>query len=391
MSDNAAELVRVAELLAAHWDIVLGRVHGTEAPAWAIERGWAEWLLSLSEDDVDAAERHGLGALAPVAPSLRALCDAAQALTAPFARGARDLPAIDELRVKLRKREQVAAVASASAQRWPALRRVVDLGAGHGHVTRGLQRVLGVDALGVERDGAKVSAARALAGDEGPAFREADAAAVMAELELGEGDLLLGLHACGALGDLLVERAAAARSDVLLVSCCLQKRPAERAPLSSRARALDLTFPRWVLGLTNLAWGSGAEGATVGRRTRCALRLLLAARGCCEKAGDEAYGINRRRFRRGLGAVAPIALARRGLAPASAAELAEFDARGAEHFAAMRRLSLPRNLLGRVMELAAALDRAVFLEERGYAASVEPMFDVEVSPRNLGLIALLPA
>jgi hypothetical protein len=388
----AAQLTRVGALLVDHWDIVLGRAEGRDPPAWARERGWAEWLLALGQAEVDAADRRGLGTIADTAgapASLRALCAAVDALTRPFLRGARDLPPIEVLRVKQRKRAQVAAVAAEARRRWPELRRVVELGAGHGHATRGLRQALGVEALGIERDRALVATARALAAAD-VSFRHADASGDAA-LDLGRGDLALGLHACGALGDVLVERAAAAASHVLLVSCCLQKRPGARAPLSRAGRALGLSLPRGVLGLTNLAWGTGADGAAEGRRTRAALRLLLAARGVRERPGDEAHGINRRRFRRGLAAVAPPALARRGLAPATAAELAAFGHAGAELFERARRLSLPRNLLGRAIELAASLDRAAYLEERGYAASVEPMFDIEISPRNLGVVALHPS
>ena len=53
----------------------------------------------------------------------------------------------------------------------------------------------------------------------------------------------------------------------------------------------------------------------------------------------------------------------------------------------MRRLGLPRGLLGRLLELALVLDRAVALEEAGHAVRVEPAFPAQVSPRNLALLA----
>ncbi len=52
---------------------------------------------------------------------------------------------------------------------------------------------------------------------------------------------------------------------------------------------------------------------------------------------------------------------------------------------------LIRNALGRVLEVYLLLDRAIFLEERGYKVSVEEFFDEELSPRNIGITAELVA
>jgi hypothetical protein len=50
---------------------------------------------------------------------------------------------------------------------------------------------------------------------------------------------------------------------------------------------------------------------------------------------------------------------------------------------------LIRNALGRVMELYLLLDRAIFLEEKGYKVEVQEFFDEELSPRNIGITAEL--
>jgi hypothetical protein len=47
-----------------------------------------------------------------------------------------------------------------------------------------------------------------------------------------------------------------------------------------------------------------------------------------------------------------------------------------------------RNALGRVLELYLLLDRAIFLEEKGYDVSVAEFFDERISPRNIGITAL---
>lgn len=48
-----------------------------------------------------------------------------------------------------------------------------------------------------------------------------------------------------------------------------------------------------------------------------------------------------------------------------------------------------RNALGRVLELYLLLDRAIYLEEQGYKVKLQTFFDEELSPRNIGIMALL--
>ncbi len=45
--------------------------------------------------------------------------------------------------------------------------------------------------------------------------------------------------------------------------------------------------------------------------------------------------------------------------------------------------------LGRALEVYIQLDRCLYLEEKGYSVKLEQYFDEELSPRNLGILALL--
>lgn len=85
---------------------------------------------------------------------------------------------------------------------------------------------------------------------------------------------------------------------------------------------------------------------------------------------------------------APPAWARaRGLPPADAAELDAVATRAHAEFGSLRRLSLPRLALGRLLEVAVVLDRACALAEAGHAVTVEAVFPQHVSPRNLAILA----
>ncbi len=48
---------------------------------------------------------------------------------------------------------------------------------------------------------------------------------------------------------------------------------------------------------------------------------------------------------------------------------------------------LLRNAFGRLLELYILLDRTLFLQEKGYQASLYEFFREDISPRNLGIVA----
>lgn len=378
------------------WDVVHGRVDSAAPPAWCERRGWSRFLLSLPDEAVGAAERHGLEravAQMPAPPaSLARLVAEVTRLVEPYRTAPIVARGSGSSHAPLRKRVQVAALLAACEAHFSSAARVVEVGTGRGHVARSLAARFGVPVVGIDSNPALVHRARELPGGDDVLFSVADGEQ---PLDLAAGDLVVGLHACGALGDALVRQAARGGAELLLVSCCLQKVAASaRQPLSSMARQGQLVIPRAALGLTNLAPFAAighADAVMRGRLARHALRLLLAERGAAVAPGGEARGIHRRKFRRGLAAVADEALARRGLAPAEPDEIARCTREGAAQFACMRRLSLPRAMLGRVVELAVVLDRATYLEEQGYRSEVRPLFPRASSPRNLAIFASVRA
>jgi SAM-dependent methyltransferase len=389
-------LARAHRCLLPSLDLIEGRVSGDAPPAWCVARGWSEFLLALDDAALARCEVSGLSSV------LDASSDAPASLVA-LVRAARDAAEVPALRlevapicaaqgrsVPLRKQPQLEALLAAVRPLGAHARRIVDVGAGHGHFARRAAERFDTETLGLDRDEARVKTATSLSvGTPGARFLAFDASSE--ELSLGEGDLAIGLHACGALGDTLVLAAARGGADVALVSCCLQKIHAEsRAPLSRAGAALTLS--RGALGLTNVTARAQGVEASMGaimeaRRARHALHELLRSRGVCELPGAEMTGINRRQARLGLPTLAARALALRGLAPASDAELEACAATARVLHDRIRRWSLPRSALARVVEVALVLDRASFLGEAGYSVRVATVFDEAVSPRNLGIFA----
>jgi hypothetical protein len=392
-------LERVLDTLLPALDIVAQRVDDALVPTWCSSRDWADYLLGLSEDDLERCEAEGL---AVVAESLPGLPSSLFALAAQV-RELSELPALDapsvtqnqDFRgVSQRKQQQLSALLGALTPLVAEAARIVDVGAGSGHFTRLSARHFSRAALGLERNAERVARASSREqADVGAPF-SAQFAVVDAfrdGLELRAADLAIGLHACGELGDTLVRAVADSGADLALVSCCLQKISApERAPLSQAARGLALH--KETLGLSNLtsqAIGveTSIERTMQARQARYALRQLLRARGLEIAPGAEMHGINRRQAHAGLTEIATRSLSQRGLAPPSAQELADQEREAALHFHAVRRLSLPRNMLARAVELAVVLDRAALLLECGYSVRVATLFERAVTPRNISLFA----
>jgi SAM-dependent methyltransferase len=395
--DVAAALARVLGALAPARDILEGRVDAVEPPGWCVWRGWAGFLLAIDDAELARCEAEGLGArvraIAGAPEELIALADEVREATRlpALAEDARAIEAAKLRAVRARKQEQLPALLGAVGAMAERAERIVDVGAGSGHFTRLAAEMFERETVGVERDRDRVAAAERRAAESGGAVRF-EAKDVTAEpLVLLPGDLAVGLHACGSLGDQLVLAAASAGCDVALVSCCAQKIAGDVRPPLSRA-AQGFTLRRDVLGLANLT--SQAHGVEVSieetmaaREARWALGELLRARGVEIEPGQEMRGINRRRARLGLAEIAARALAQRGLAPATEAEIRHHETVARLSHGIVRRLSLPRSMLARAVEAAIVLDRAAALEEHGHAARVATMCARAVTPRNIALFA----
>lgn len=383
-------------------DIVEGRVEHPEPPSWSERRGWTEFLLGLPDALVARCEAEGLMACATELPgcpdSLLELAQRAAQAVELAALSPHETSTGDGRWVKQRKRAQLAALVGAVQRLAVGRARVVDVGAGAGHFVRLAAELVPTEVLGVERNGALVERGTRHLQDwqERRPARGGHARLEHAEIgvdgvALQEGDLAVGIHACGELGDRLVTSAARAGAALALVSCCLQKVSAtERRPLSERGG--ELLVSRSALGLTNVtARPDGVETSLEAnlraREARYALRRLLAARGLELVPGAEMQGINRRQAHAGFAELARLAAERRRLPPPTAAELASHAAAAQREFAAIRRFWLVRTLLARPLELAIIFDRAAFLEERGFSVEVARFCEPSVTPRNVVVLA----
>ncbi len=394
-----------ASLVASHRDVLEGRP-GTgdgEPPGALVVRGWAAFLLSLDDAELDAIEARGHDAPWPErAPAeLRAMLEAVREVCAlPALEGPGGAPRPARRGETPRKRDQVEAFGRLVTPLAGRSTRVVDVGAGHGHLTRDIAERVSLPVVGLERDVALAGRARTISSASpmtAPAFAVRDV--LRDGLALSPGDCVTGLHACGELGDVMVTSVARCPgASLALVGCCLQKRrQASRRPLSPAPHLTDalsdaLELPRSVLGLSNLSAGDDGVEATradnlAARERRLALNRLLSAGGESLRFGAEIEGMNRRTAHRGLPLLAQRAFALRGRPAPSRAAIDEAAGWARAEHRRARRLSVPRALLARALEVYVLLDRALYLEDHGLAVTIGTLFPASVSPRNLALVA----
>jgi hypothetical protein len=404
-----------ARLVADSRDLLDGRPmpsHGPSDPepvAALVARGWAPFLLACDDAQLDTFEALGLDAQWPddTPASLRSLVETARSICAipAFApttstsgssspMSSRRAPRRSETP---RKRAQIDAFARVILPLANDASRIIDVGSGHGHLTREIAERIARPVVGLERDVLLTDRARRLsllspARSPSPTFAQTDV--LRDGLVLADGDCAIGQHACGELGDAMVETAASSGASLALVGCCLQKRrPLSRTPLCDEGRSDGgLALPRDLLGLSNLtARDDGVEASRAenlaGRQRRLALHRLLCADGTVVRPGAEIEGLNRRAAQGDLSSLVARAFALRGRPAPSGEAVAEAALWARRYHARARRLSLPRAMLARVLEVFVLLDRARHLEERGYDVAVGALFPPEVSARNLVLVA----
>ena len=335
-------------------------------------------LLGLSLEEVEAGERGELELPEPFA-SWRE--EAAVELP--------ELPTVElpsrgwNRRVKGRKWAQVQAFARAVLGALPAEGELVEWCSGQGHLGRNLAGWSGLSTCCIELDAALCAAGERRRMGEPVRWVAADVLEPSTAGLLPEGGAAVALHACGdLLGALL--RASRPLSFLAAAPCCYH-RSAEGMLASRRLDLEDQHLRLATVG--EVCAGAGVQ--RVRRREhawRCAFDLLVR-----EATGEDRYHPTRpcrqsdftqRSFE---GFV-------RWLAEDRGLPLPDFDpdraeAAGWERARRVRALGLVRMLYGRRLEHLLFLDRALYLEERGWSVEVGRFTSRQVTPRNLALLA----
>ena len=147
--DAVARLASTLAVLGPVLDVVDGVVDDPQPPEWCQRRGWEGFLLALDEASLAACERGDTSPLLRGSPgpphNLARLAREVDQLTRMprFASPPLPLPAATLRGVAARKREQLAMLLGVIAPLAARAERIVDVGAGHGHLSRLAAELLG--------------------------------------------------------------------------------------------------------------------------------------------------------------------------------------------------------------------------------------------------------
>nr|WP_301295545.1 methyltransferase [Pseudomonas nitroreducens] len=302
------------------------------------------------------------------------------------------LPNLLTVDVPGRKWQQIEAFASRldfaeTPQQW------LDWCAGKGHLGRLLARD-GKPLLSLEFDNALVEDGQRLSDrlQLHARHRQQDVLAADAREHLQAGHTAVALHACGNLHVRLLQLASARGCRQLAVApCCYNRIDSEHyQPLSHTAQNSSLRLSRDDLRLPL------AETVTAGARVRRQRDGSMARRLAFDLLQREVRGSN---DYLSTPSVPPTWLdkpfadycrdlaALRGLDLPAGTDWQELEARGWQRLAEVRNLELVRGLFRRPMELWLLLDRALYLQEQGYRATLGAFCATRMTPRNLLLLA----
>ncbi len=202
----------------------------------------------------------------------------------------------------------------------------------------------------------------------------------------------VALHACGELHVRLLQLASASGCKQLAVApCCYNRIPTpDYQPLSQAARTSALELSRSDLGLPL------SETVTAGARVRRQRDMSMARRLAFDLLQRRLRGSDQYLPTPSLPSAwldKPFADYCRDLAalkelPAPGAQdWPTLEAAGWQRLAVVRNLELLRGLFRRPLELWLLLDRALYLQEQGYAVRLGCFCPEQLSPRNLMLLA----
>ncbi|SDT22867.1 Methyltransferase domain-containing protein [Halopseudomonas xinjiangensis] len=221
---------------------------------------------------------------------------------------------------------------------------------------------------------------------------EADVLAPETWGRLAAEQSVVALHACGDLHATLLRQGAAAGCRQLTLSPCCYNRIASPAyePMSALGRHAAVSLSREDLGLPL------QQTVTAGRRVRALRDRSMAWRLAFDLWQREARGVDEylptpsrpeSALACGMPAFCRDLAAHHKLALPEPENWAVLEAHGWQRLAIARNLELVQALFRRPLEVWLLLDRALYLEEQGYRVRLGQFCPVELTPRNLILLA----
>lgn len=359
----------------------------------------SRWLRARTRDEVEALERDPFAVEAPGCFTMLHLESSALSAVGPLATADRPLAPMGEgCAIPGRKATQIAAFAGVVSAMGLGSARLVDWCAGKAHLGRVLANRSGAELVAVERDAALVAAGAAMRGGDRVRFVPADVLNDPLDDLLQRGDLLVALHACGALTDRALALAVAAEVAGLAVApCCFHRvAPAEKAAgadfraLSRAGRNSGLRLDMLALRLPGKVEARASQAERDLRRRSAAWRLAVDTL-LREATGEDRYhpvcALPVAALRGDFETYARAAAASVGHT-LPAFDPARAEAAGWARAHLVRALGLAAQPFRDPLALWWVADRALFVAESGRPVKLGSLCEPTLTPRNLAIVSL---
>lgn len=219
-------------------------------------------------------------------------------------------------------------------------------------------------------------------------FVQGDAFAESAEAVFNSNQHAVALHACGDLHVELVKKSVLHGLPAVTISpCCYHLIGGETyQAMSSVVKSSALVLSKSDLRIPLQETVTGGERVKRHRQLEMSYRLGFSQLLKAELNTDEYIpvpSIKKSELSEGFRSFCLWASEVKGLPLGSGIDFESYLVQGETLFWEMEKLSLVQQVFRRPLEVWLALDRAIYLQEQGYEASIEEFCERSVTPRNL--------
>ncbi|MCG9692182.1 SAM-dependent methyltransferase [Vibrio sp. Isolate22] len=219
-------------------------------------------------------------------------------------------------------------------------------------------------------------------------FVQGDAFSESADKVFNPNQHAVALHACGDLHVELVKKSVSHGLPAVTISpCCYHLiRDENYQPMSSVAKTSALTLSKSDLRIPLQETVTGGERVKRHRQLEMSYRLGFSQLLKAEMGIDEYIpvpSIKKSELAEGFESFCRWACEVKELSLGSNIDFDSYLLQGEALFWEMEKLSLVQQVFRRPLEIWLALDRAIYLKEQGYEATIEEFCERSVTPRNL--------
>jgi hypothetical protein len=202
----------------------------------------------------------------------------------------------------------------------------------------------------------------------------------------------VALHACGDLHVRLMQYGSENGVAAMTISpCCYHLIQSEQyQPMSERGRASSLSLSKQELRIPLQQTVTGGERVRRHRQQEMVFRLgfdLITRQGLGMEGYQPVPSIRKSQLSDGFESLCRWAADQKGIDLSQQINFDYFEKLGEQRFWQMERLSLVQLVFQRPLEIWLALDKALYLEERGYRVRLAEFCAKSVTPRNILICA----